>query len=104
MGFFDLFRPAPKPCTACRAESPELHRVWSGLRDGKETDRLCMSCWTERLGREIASVTRSPEIADRLNNEAVIPIGSTPAEFAAHIRKEHARIGNAVRKSGARFE
>lgn len=73
---------------------------WYGILAPAGTDRSIV----ERLSREIASATRSPEIADRLNNEAVIPIGGTPAEFAAHIRKEHARIGNAVRKSGARFE
>jgi tripartite-type tricarboxylate transporter receptor subunit TctC len=73
---------------------------WYGILAPAGTDRAIV----ERLSREIASATQSREIADRLNNEAVIPIGSTPAEFAAHIRKEHARIGNVVRKSGARFE
>lgn len=53
MGLLDLFRSAPKPCTSCRAEFPKLHGIWSGLRGGEETDRLCTSCWTERLGREI---------------------------------------------------
>jgi hypothetical protein len=33
--------------------------------------------------------------------EAVLPIGSTPAEFAEHIKTGHARIGNLIRTFGS---
>jgi tripartite-type tricarboxylate transporter receptor subunit TctC len=56
------------------------------------------------LSREIAAAVRSPDITDRLVAEAVIPVGSTPAEFAAHIQKEYTRIGNVIRSSGAKFD
>ncbi|MDB5809937.1 MAG: Tricarboxylate transport protein TctC [Betaproteobacteria bacterium] len=56
------------------------------------------------LGKAIVAATRSPDIIERMSFEAVIPIGSTPAEFAAHIRNEYTRIGNLIRTSGARFE
>ena len=56
------------------------------------------------LSREIAAATRSPDITDRLLAEAVIPIGSNPAEFARHIQKEFTRIGQIIKSSGARFD
>jgi tripartite-type tricarboxylate transporter receptor subunit TctC len=56
------------------------------------------------LSREIAAATKSPDILERLTFEAVIPIGSAPAEFSAHIKKESMRIGKVIRDSGARFE
>ena len=58
----------------------------------------------DTLSREIASAVRSAEIQERLNNEAVIPVGGTPAQFAAHIKKEHARVAQVVKSSGAKFE
>jgi tripartite-type tricarboxylate transporter receptor subunit TctC len=56
------------------------------------------------LSREIAAATRSSEIAERLSFEGVIAVGSSPAEFAAHISQELARIGKVVAASGAKFE
>ena len=58
----------------------------------------------EVLHKEIAAAVHSPDISDRLVAEAVLPVGDTPAEFAAHIQKEFARIGNVIRSSGAKFE
>ena len=56
------------------------------------------------LSQEIAAATRSREITDKLVAEAVLPIGSSPAEFASHIKKEFTRIGEVIRSSGARFD
>ena len=56
------------------------------------------------LNREIVAAVRSPDITDRLVAEAVIPVGNSPAEFAAHIQKEYTRIGNVIRSSGAKFD
>jgi hypothetical protein len=49
MGLFDLFRRKPKPCTACGILSPGLHRVYSGIAGGEETDRLCTTCLIAQL-------------------------------------------------------
>jgi tripartite-type tricarboxylate transporter receptor subunit TctC len=56
------------------------------------------------LSREIATATRAPDISDRLVAEAVIPVGSTPGEFAKYIQKEYTRVGQVIKSSGARFE
>ena len=53
MGLLDLFRSKPKPCTTCAQLSPGLHRVYSGLRHGDETDRLCTNCLMARLASEV---------------------------------------------------
>ena len=73
---------------------------WYGILAPAGTDRAIV----DRLAREIAAATRTPEIQDRLGNEGVIPVGGTPAEFAAHIRREHARVAKVVKTSGAKFE
>lgn len=49
MSFFDIFRSKPRECTSCQSASPGLHRVYSGLRHGNVTDKLCTSCLISRL-------------------------------------------------------
>ena len=44
------------------------------------------------------------DIVERLNFEGVIAVGNSPEEFAAYIRKEHARIGKVIRASDAKFD
>jgi len=58
----------------------------------------------ELLNREIVAATKSKEIVDHLTREAVIPVGNSPAEFSAYIKREYARIGKVVKASGANFE
>lgn len=58
----------------------------------------------DRLNKEIVGATRSREIHDRLANEAVIPVGSSPDGFSAHIKKELARAARVVKESGAKFD
>jgi tripartite-type tricarboxylate transporter receptor subunit TctC len=58
----------------------------------------------ERLAQEIVAIVKSPDITHRLNEEAVIPIGSTPDEFAVHIRKELARWAQVIRQAGLQLE
>ncbi|HUP94896.1 MAG TPA: tripartite tricarboxylate transporter substrate binding protein [Burkholderiales bacterium] len=73
---------------------------WYGILAPAGTDRAIV----DLLAREIAAATRTPEIQNRLGNEGVIPVGGTPSEFASHIRKEHARVAQVVKTSGAKFE
>ena len=73
---------------------------WYGILAPAGTPRAII----DLLSQEIAAVTRSPEITDRLVAEAVLPVGSTPAEFAAYIQREFTRIGRVIRSSGAKFD
>jgi tripartite-type tricarboxylate transporter receptor subunit TctC len=68
---------------------------WYGIVAPAKTPRPVI----ERLSREIAAATRSAEISGRLVDEAVIPIGSTAAEFDAHIRRELARWAKVIAKA-----
>ncbi|MGE5524348.1 MAG: Bug family tripartite tricarboxylate transporter substrate binding protein [Rhodospirillaceae bacterium] len=51
-----------------------------------------------RLAKEIATIAKSPEINERLVDDAAIPVGSTPEEFGAFIRKELARWAKVVQQ------
>jgi len=73
---------------------------WYGILGPAGMDRTAV----DLLSREIAAATKSPEVQQRLDNEGVIAIGSTPAQFAAHIKKEHARVAQVVKSSGAKFD
>lgn len=51
-----------------------------------------------RLAKEVAAIAKSPDIAERLVEDAAIPVGSTPEEFGAYIRKELARWAKVVQQ------
>jgi tripartite-type tricarboxylate transporter receptor subunit TctC len=53
----------------------------------------------DRLNKEIVAAVKSKEIQDRLNNEAVTPIGNTPEEFSAHIKAEFERMARVIREA-----
>jgi tripartite-type tricarboxylate transporter receptor subunit TctC len=73
---------------------------WYGILAPAGTPREII----DLLNREIVAAVRSADITDRLVAEAVIPVGNSPTEFAAHIQKEYTRIGNVIRSSGAKFD
>ena len=57
-----------------------------------------------RLNAEIASVMRQPEVRKRLTEQGAEPVTSTPAEFAAFIRKEAARWSTIVPETGLKYD
>jgi tripartite-type tricarboxylate transporter receptor subunit TctC len=56
----------------------------------------------ERLGREIPRIVRDPELSERLTAQGAIPVGDSPAEFAAFIRREMQVWGKVARQVGLR--
>jgi tripartite-type tricarboxylate transporter receptor subunit TctC len=58
----------------------------------------------KKLAEEIGKATRSADVLDRFRSDGTIAVGSTPAEFSEFIRKEQARWGEVVRKSGVKAE
>ena len=66
---------------------------WYGIVAPANTPRPVI----DRLNREIVAAVKSKEIQDRLNHEAVTPVGNTPEEFSAHIRAEYERMGRVIR-------
>jgi tripartite-type tricarboxylate transporter receptor subunit TctC len=58
----------------------------------------------ERIAKETNAAMHSPEITKRLAGEGSEPVGSSPAEFAAHIRAENAQWGRVIKQAGIRGE
>jgi tripartite-type tricarboxylate transporter receptor subunit TctC len=58
----------------------------------------------DRLQREIVKSLKDPEVQKRLAGEGADVIGSTPQEFAAHIKAELARMGQAIKAAGLKLE
>lgn len=73
---------------------------WYGVVVPAGTPRAAI----DTLSREIISFVRSPETMERMNREAVIPVGSAPEEFTAHIKRELARWAKVVKQANLRIE
>jgi len=73
---------------------------WYGFVAPAGTPRVII----DGLSRETAAAIKSPDISSKLTAEAVLPIASTPEEFAAHIKGELARIGKVIREAGIVME
>jgi len=56
----------------------------------------------ERLHAEIIKAVQQPEMSARLAADGAEAIGSSPQEFAAHVRAEHDKWASVIRKTGIR--
>ena len=57
-----------------------------------------------RLNREINEILRTREVRDILESQGAVPAGNTPAEYAAYLKKETAKMARIVKDSGARVD
>jgi tripartite-type tricarboxylate transporter receptor subunit TctC len=73
---------------------------WQGLFAPAGTPREIVA----RLQAEVGKVLRRPEVRERLAALGAEPVGSTPEEFGAFVRAEHARWGKVIREKGIRSE
>jgi len=73
---------------------------WYGILAPRQTPGALV----ERLAKQIASAMHTPEVGKRLRADSTDPIGSTPAEFVAHIRAESERWGRIVKQADIRGE
>jgi tripartite-type tricarboxylate transporter receptor subunit TctC len=53
----------------------------------------------DRLNREIVRIVQLPEVRERLAAEGAEPVGNSPEEFAAHIKRELARWAKVIRQA-----
>jgi tripartite-type tricarboxylate transporter receptor subunit TctC len=58
----------------------------------------------DRLYREFAAVLKEAQVREFLNRGGVEPVGSTPAEFAAHIRHELKEWREVISRAGIRAD
>jgi tripartite-type tricarboxylate transporter receptor subunit TctC len=54
----------------------------------------------ERLNAEIVKALKAPDVRERLALQGAEPLGSTPAEYGAYVRKELARWAGVVKATG----
>lgn len=54
----------------------------------------------ERLNRECVAVLRSPEVTRQLASEGAEPVGDTPQEYAAYLKKDVEKWGRLIRERG----
>ena len=73
---------------------------WWGILVPKETPAGVVA----RLSADLASIMRMPEVKERLEREGSEPVGSSPAQFAAHIKAEIGKWTPVVKASGARVD
>jgi tripartite-type tricarboxylate transporter receptor subunit TctC len=73
---------------------------WYGIIAPKDTPRALIT----QISKMIASAIQSPELAKRLRADGTDAVGSTPAEFAAHIRAETERWSKVIKQASIRAE
>ena len=89
------FRRSPNPA------SPEYEAgSWYGILAPAGTPPDIVA----KLNTVVVKAIRQPDVAKRLVQEGAEPIGSTPEEFAAHIKSEIARVARVVREAGIKIE
>src|SRR5262249_1960570 len=54
----------------------------------------------DKLYREIARIVQLPEVKERLAAIGFTPVGNTPEEFSAQIKRDIARWAKAIREAG----
>jgi tripartite-type tricarboxylate transporter receptor subunit TctC len=73
---------------------------WYGLVAPSRTPKPVI----DRISKETALAMQSPEMTKRLAAEGSDPVGSSPAEFAVHIRSEIDQWSRVVKQAGIRGE
>lgn len=73
---------------------------WAGICAPGGTPRPLI----DRIYTEVAKTLKVPDIRDRLMRDGIEPIGSTPEQYAEHIKKEMVKWGKVVKDSGARVD
>jgi tripartite-type tricarboxylate transporter receptor subunit TctC len=73
---------------------------WYGLNVPAKTPEAVV----RRLAQEAARAAKSPAVAERFAAEDAEAVGSTPADYAAFIKKEQARWGKVVKAAGVKAD
>ena len=75
-------------------------RGWNGILAPAGTPKAIV----DKLNREIVRVLQSPEFLKQLATEGAVPVGNSPAEFAAVIRADIQKWAKVVKEAGIRPE
>ena len=58
----------------------------------------------DRIAFEVGQILRVPEVAQRLRDIGLEPVGDSPAHFAATVRADYDKWGKAIRSAGIRLD
>ena len=91
----------PAVPTAAEAGLPGFaFGAWAGIAAPTGTPQAVV----ERIAALVGATMRDTETAARFNEAGVIPVGGTPAAFAALLEEQRARLGPMIRAAGIRAE
>ena len=91
------FASVPNLPTMAEAGVPGYEAVsWNGIAAPAGTPKDIVV----RIQGEIARVLQLPDIKERFFKDGIEPVGSTPEQFAAHIRSERAKWEKVVERAG----
>ena len=94
-------RELPDVATVIEAGLPDfLVTQWIGAAAPRATPRRIV----DLLQREMAKALREPDVAAALERDGTDAVGSTPSDFAAHIRAEHEKWLGIASKAGVRLQ
>jgi tripartite-type tricarboxylate transporter receptor subunit TctC len=92
---------APEIPTLAESGLPDFEVAgWFGVLAPTGTPRDII----ERLSSEIRAGLARPEVRKRLTDLGAEPLGSTPEEFAAHMKEQYAKYGKLVKEAGIPVE
>jgi tripartite-type tricarboxylate transporter receptor subunit TctC len=74
--------------------------AWSGLFAPKGTPPAVV----DKLSVEVQRILRLPDVREKLAGLGADPVGSTPAEFSAHVKREIDKWARVVKTSGAKVD
>jgi len=57
-----------------------------------------------KLNAAVINALKAPEVREQMARQGLEPIGSTPAEFAAHLKREVARWARVVKEAGIKAD
>ena len=87
----------PKLPTIAEAGVPGYEAIsWNGIAAPAATPAAVLG----RVQGDTARVLQLPDIKDRFAKDGIEPVGSTPGEFAAHIRSEREKWGKVIKSAG----
>lgn len=74
--------------------------TWSGLYAPAAIGRELAA----RISGDVAKLTRQPDVKERMVNQGIDPIGSTPDAHVSYLKSEFSRIGRVVKEAGIRAD
>jgi tripartite-type tricarboxylate transporter receptor subunit TctC len=91
----------PDVLTVAEAGVPGYEVIqWYGMLAPAKTPRAIV----DRLQREIARALQQPDVIKRMAAEGSEAVGSTPREFAAHMKAEGEKWAKVIRDAGIRTQ